>query len=160
VSKTAAHSLGKCTFILFGGIWTQGLTIARQALYHLSHSPALLCVGYFQDKVSFLTVFILLFLNFFNCFFIYSCVHTLFGPFLPCAPCPLHLYFLIKLTLFIFCCTGDLTQGLVHSRQVLYRWPTLSPSQNLACTSGNLVVSPEAQPWALVLKELLNDRSV
>jgi hypothetical protein len=36
----------------FGGavyrIWTQGFTLARQVIYHLSHSPAVFCVEYFQ----------------------------------------------------------------------------------------------------------------
>jgi hypothetical protein len=39
-------------FLSFFGtrIWTQGLTFARQASYHLSLLPALFCVGYFWDR--------------------------------------------------------------------------------------------------------------
>jgi hypothetical protein len=33
-----------------GGI--QGLTLARQVLYQLSHTPTPFCIGYFLDKVS------------------------------------------------------------------------------------------------------------
>jgi hypothetical protein len=34
------------------GVWTQGLKLARQVLCHLSSPPALFCVGYFQDRGS------------------------------------------------------------------------------------------------------------
>jgi hypothetical protein len=35
------------------GVWSQGLILARQALYHLIHSSSsFFCVGYFQDRVS------------------------------------------------------------------------------------------------------------
>jgi hypothetical protein len=34
-------------------VWTQGLTLTRQAFYHLSHSiNPVFCIGYFQDRVS------------------------------------------------------------------------------------------------------------
>jgi hypothetical protein len=34
------------------GGWSQGLTLARQASFHLSHSISLFCVGYFWDRSS------------------------------------------------------------------------------------------------------------
>jgi hypothetical protein len=41
-------------FFFSGGIrvWTQGLKLARQVLYNLSHTSSPFCVGYFQDRVS------------------------------------------------------------------------------------------------------------
>jgi hypothetical protein len=41
-------------FFFFGGteIWTQGFMLAKQALYHLSHTCSPFCCGYFGDRVS------------------------------------------------------------------------------------------------------------
>jgi hypothetical protein len=36
---------------LYTGAWTQGPVLARQALYHLSHSTSPFCIGYFWDMV-------------------------------------------------------------------------------------------------------------
>jgi hypothetical protein len=39
---------------VYGGgtaIWIQGFALAREALYHLSHSASPFCVGYFGNKV-------------------------------------------------------------------------------------------------------------
>jgi hypothetical protein len=33
-------------------IWTQGLALAMQTLYHLSHDPRLFCFCYFSDRLS------------------------------------------------------------------------------------------------------------
>jgi hypothetical protein len=40
-------------FFLFGGtgVSTKGLTLSNQALYHLSHTPALFCFSYFSGRV-------------------------------------------------------------------------------------------------------------
>jgi hypothetical protein len=45
------------SFFFFGfvciGVWTQGFTLARQALFHLSHSTSpFVCSGYFGNRVS------------------------------------------------------------------------------------------------------------
>jgi hypothetical protein len=39
-------------FFFTTGVWIQGLTLVRQALYHLSHSTSPFCAGFFQDRVS------------------------------------------------------------------------------------------------------------
>jgi hypothetical protein len=37
----------------YWGVWTQGLTLPRQVLYHLSHSMSpVFCARYFQNRVS------------------------------------------------------------------------------------------------------------
>jgi hypothetical protein len=33
------------------GVWTQGFTLAKQALYHLSHISSRFSCGYFEDGV-------------------------------------------------------------------------------------------------------------
>jgi hypothetical protein len=38
-------------FIGCTGIWTHGLTFARQMLYHLNYSASPSCIGYFWDRV-------------------------------------------------------------------------------------------------------------
>jgi hypothetical protein len=35
------------------GVWTQGLTLAKQVFYHLSTLPALFCVWYFWNRVDY-----------------------------------------------------------------------------------------------------------
>jgi hypothetical protein len=41
-------------FFLFGrtGIWTQGFTLAKQTVYHLSHISSPFYSGYFGDRIS------------------------------------------------------------------------------------------------------------
>jgi hypothetical protein len=40
-------------FLFFNEIevWTQGFTLAKQVLYHLSHASSLFCSGYFGEGV-------------------------------------------------------------------------------------------------------------
>jgi hypothetical protein len=41
------------TFLVSTGVWIQSFALARQAFYHLSHTPALFCF-YFSDCLTFL----------------------------------------------------------------------------------------------------------
>jgi hypothetical protein len=38
-------------FLCSGRIWTQGLTLSRQVLHHLSHTPSSCCIGYFWNRI-------------------------------------------------------------------------------------------------------------
>jgi hypothetical protein len=42
-------------FFFFGGcgVWTQSLSLARQAFYYLSYAPSPFSFGYFWNKVSY-----------------------------------------------------------------------------------------------------------
>jgi hypothetical protein len=39
-------------FFFFTGVWTQGLTLAREVLHCLSHASSPFCFSYFSDRVS------------------------------------------------------------------------------------------------------------
>jgi hypothetical protein len=42
-----------CILFIYGtGVSTQGFTLAKQALYCLSHTSSTFCSGYFGDEVS------------------------------------------------------------------------------------------------------------
>jgi hypothetical protein len=47
---TKASSLKKLFFFCHG-VWTQGLVLARQGLYRLSHAPSPFCFMYFVTKI-------------------------------------------------------------------------------------------------------------
>jgi hypothetical protein len=51
--KSRGRNPGNCFFFFFffgvTGVSTQGFTLAKQALYNLSHTSSPLCSGYFGD---------------------------------------------------------------------------------------------------------------
>jgi organic anion transporter 5A len=51
--KGGVNKVGRLIFFFGGsGVWTQSLTLSRQALHHLSHMPSPLCSSYFSGRIS------------------------------------------------------------------------------------------------------------
>jgi hypothetical protein len=53
LNKFLLHSTLRIVFFFFGStvVWTQGLPLGRQVIYHLSHVPSPFCFSYFSGRV-------------------------------------------------------------------------------------------------------------